>query len=298
MNRLLAADSPTEADQQRFVEAADLSLRFANTAIAASPRNPEYRALLAGIFSNYAIVGIEGALERSQTALTEAAALDPKNPSYALMEARMAASRGDTEAARTAVTKALQQKRNFTEALFLLAQLDIAEGNVLAAIDTTRTIITLEPQNPARYYQLGILHTAAEQTDEALVAYQVALTLDPGFANARYLRALLLIDLREVELALQDLRLVAETNSENAELMSLISTLESGELPVVETVSDELVDELSRSGDGAPDTDLVIPLNTVPNQQSEEVLELTPAATQEAVTTEGEASEAEETVEE
>lgn len=295
MNRLLATDSPTEADQQRFIEAADLSLRFTYTAITASPRNPEYRALLAGIFSNYAIVGIEGALERSQTALTEASALDPKNPSYALMEARMAVSRGDTESARTAVTKALQQKRNFTEALFLLAQLDIADGNVLAAIDTTRTIITLEPQNPARHYQLGILHTAAEQTDEALSAYQVALTLDPGFANARYLRALLLIDLQEVELALQDLRLVAQTNSENAELMSLISTLESGELPVVETVSDDLVDELSRSGDGAPDTDLVTPLNSVPNQESEEVIELTPV--QEEVIAD-EVSGEEETVEE
>jgi tetratricopeptide (TPR) repeat protein len=286
MNRLLAVAEPVEADQQRFVVAAEQALLFTNAAIASSPHNPTYQALLATIFNNYAVVGVVGALERSQTALTEAAALDPKNPLYALMRARMAAQRGDVEAARSAVTQALQQRRNFTEALFLLTEIDIAAGDVPAAIETTRTIITLEPQNPARHYQLGILYTAAEQPSEALAAYQVALTLDPGFANARYLRALLLVDLQQIESALQDLRLVAQTNTDNEQLISLIAALESGEIPSVPTVSGELVDELSQPRDGATvnsDTDLVTPLNTVPSQTVEPVVELTPVESVDAV---------------
>lgn len=286
MNRLLAVVEPVEADQQRFVAAAQQALLFTNAAIASSPHNPTYQALLATIFNNYAVVGVDGALERSQTALAEASALDPKNPLYALMGAQMAVARGDAEAARSAVTQALQQRRNFTEALFLLTQIDIAAGDVPAAIATTRTIITLEPQNPARYYQLGILYAAAEQPSDALAAYQDALTLDPGFANARYLRALLLVDLQQIESALQDLRLVAQTNADNEQLISLIAALESGEVPSVPTVSSELVDELSQPSEGAPvtsDTDLITPLNTVPSQTVEPAVEPTPAEPTDAV---------------
>jgi len=268
MNRLLGVNDPTEADQQRFVEVAEQALLFTNSAIAASPHNPEYRLLQAFIFNNYAIAGIEEANERTQSALTEAVNLDPKNPSYALAEAQMAFARGDVESVRTAIGKALALKNNFTQALSLLSELDIAEGNVPAAIETAITIITLEPQNPARYYQLGILYTADDQTDQALAAYQAALTLDPGFANARYLQALLLVDQGQIEAALVDLRLVAQTNADNDELASLIAALESGDVPSRQTTASDLDEELLRTDQGsnvAPDTNLVTPLNTVSN---------------------------------
>ncbi len=278
MNRLLAITEPTEADQQRFVEVADLALRFATAAIDSAPENPEYRAILAGIYNNYALAGIDGALERSSEAMAEAKRLDPKKPLYAYMEAQMAASRGDVVVARSAVTAALQQKPNFAQALLLLAEIDIAEGNIEAAIATTRSILTLEPQNPARYYQLGILFTAAEQTDNALQAYGAALTLDPNFANARYLRALLLIDLGQTDLALDELRLVAQTNADNAQLLALINSIESGDLPDTSITPADLINdatpissESSVTSPVNPDTNLVTPLNTVSDPEIEEV---------------------------
>ena len=66
-----------------------------------------------------------------------------------------------------------------------MAELDIAEGNIPGAIEATRAILTLEPQNPARYYQLGILFTAAEQNENALQAYTAALTLSADIRRGR-----------------------------------------------------------------------------------------------------------------
>ena len=276
MNRLFAISEPTEVDQQRFVEVADLALRFASAAIDSAPENPEYYAILAGIYNNYALAGIEGALERSVESLEEARRLDPKKPSYSFMEAQMATARGDAEGARAAVTTALQQKSNFAQALLLLAELDIAEGNIEGAIATTRAIITLDPQNPARYYQLGVLFAAAEQVENALEAYSAALTIDPNFANARYLRALLLIDFGQSEQALADLRLVSQTNPKNTQLLTLISSLESGESLDTSVSSSDLINNAEPTSGSAgvtspvnPDTDLVTPLNTVSDRNVE-----------------------------
>ncbi|MFT5832110.1 MAG: tetratricopeptide (TPR) repeat protein [Candidatus Paceibacteria bacterium] len=277
MNRLFAIAEPTETDQQRFVEVADLALRFAAAAIQSAPENPEYHAILAGIYNNYALAGIEGALERSAESLAEAKRLDPKNPSYDFMSAQMSASRGDVDGARGSVTAALQQKPNFAQALLLLAELDIAAGDIPSAIEATRAILTLEPQNPARYYQLGILFAAAEQNENAVEAYSAAVSLDPNFANARYLRALLLIDLGQADQALDELRLVAETNVDNAQLLTLISSLESGDVPNTSVTPADLISGAEPVSDDSgvtspvnPDTDLVTPLNTVPEAESSE----------------------------
>lgn len=300
MNRLLAIPEPNEADQQRFVEVADLALRLATAAIDSAPENPEYHAILAGIYNNYALAGIEGALERSAESLAEAKRLDPRKPLYAFMEAQMAASRGDVVAARTAVTAALQQKPDFAQALLLLAEIDIAEGDIASAIETTRAILTLEPQNPARYYQLGILLTAAEDTDSALQAYGESLRLDPNFANARYLRALLLVDRGEVELALGELRIVAQTNADNTQLLALISSLESGDVPSTNMTPSDLINDATpvTSEDDVvtspvnPDTDLITPLNTVSNPETQELEVSAPV-----VESTGEIAESEETTE-
>lgn len=274
MNRLLSVQEPTDADRDRFLEVGGLAITFARAAIAAAPQNPEYHAILAGIYNNYSIVGEAQALDLAKSSLAEAVRLDPHNPTYALVEAQMAAARGDVVATRAALQTALTQKQNFTEALYLLAQLDIAEEDTEAAIATTRAIITLEPQNPTRYYQLGILLTADKQLDLATEAYQTALALDPGYANARYLLALLQVERGETEQALTELRIVEKTNPENEGLRNIIAALESGEYVNNASVVDPQVSEAAPAGNGSeitspvsPDTDLITPLNTVPTPE-------------------------------
>ena len=283
MNQLLTPPVSTEDFQERFRSASERGIFFSNAAILNAPEVPGHYLTLAAIFNNLAIAEVEGASGRAISSLRAAADLDPHKPLYSLIEAQMQAGRGNLGAARTAIMEALDKKSNYTEALHLLAQIDVAEGNTESAIETTLAILALEPNNPTRYYQLGILFTAVERVEDAMIAYNNALRLDPQHSNARYFRALLLIELDEVTAAIKELKIVQENNRDNELLKEIISQLEAGTIPSV-TGADDLevpVDERSPqqvdevvTSDLAPETDLITPLNASPEEAlTDEVIE-------------------------
>lgn len=295
LNALLNVAEPSEEQQQQFLTTAEQGLIFADQAVSIDYTNPDHHAVLAGIYSNLASAGIDGAQERAEASLAEAQRLDPLNPGYRLLAAQMAARIGDVEMARNEIGEALNLKRNYTEALYLSAQLDISEGNTESAISTTRSMITLEPNNATRYFQLGMLLSADEQFNEAVAAYQAAITIDPQYANARYMLALAHLRLDETEPALTQLRRVQETNAENESLNQLIQQIESGEsfsapdlgletpvndaAPTIETDEQVITDT-------DIDTDLITPVNAGGGSDAEEqpILDSVPENTAESET--------------
>jgi tetratricopeptide (TPR) repeat protein len=119
-----------------------------------------------------------------------------------------------------------------------------------------------------------VLRTADGNQDGALAAYDAALSLDPSFANARYLRALLHYERGDTEKALNDLRIVAETNTDNQELQNIISTIASGapltlpsatSTPVVSEVTPATDENGAVVSDAIPESDVVTPVNQVPD---------------------------------
>ncbi|MFT7644880.1 MAG: Flp pilus assembly protein TadD [Candidatus Paceibacteria bacterium] len=279
LSSLLAIQSPDQEQQQSFLKAAEQAIRFAEQALSEDITNPDNHAVLASVYGNLAIAGVDGAQERAESSLMKAASLDPLNPGYHLISAQLAARIGDLPSARKEITAALNLKNNYTEALYLSAQLDIGEGNVESAITTTRAIVTLEPNNPTRYFQLGVLLAANNDNLEAIEAYKVAISLNYYYANARYLLALIYLDTDQTENALEQLRAVLQTNTENQELSSLISQVENGEyvsspnksltVPVEEaSPSEGFADTVTTNSD--VDTDLVTPVNVISKTESEE----------------------------
>lgn len=279
LNAIINIPEPTEENQQQFITAAEQASVFAQQAVQADPTSPDNHAVLAGVYSNLAAAGFEGARERAEASLATARELDPFNPAYRLLAAQTAIRTGDVERAREEIIAALQLKRNYTQALYLATQLDISEGNVESAIATTQAIINLEPNNPTRYFQLGILLSSNENTSGAIAAFQAAIARDPGYANARYFLALAYVNNDQPDLALAELEIVQQTNQENAELAALIAQIRSGELvsvpntgidaPVNEAAVEPGVNTTVPEGQ-ALDTDLVTPVNTVPAADEDE----------------------------
>lgn len=271
---LLGVQNPSEEQQKTFLAAAELALVAAEEAVQGDPSDPDNHALLAGVFSNLAVVGVPGAQGRVEKALAEAMRLDPLNPGYSLLLAQLAARTGDMELARTEITKSLERKRNFTPAMYLSAQLDISEGNTEAAIATTRSIITLEPRNPTRYFQLGVLLSATNDLPGAIAAYTMAINLDPQYANARYLLALAYLNSNQTAAAQEQLKVVLETNKDNQPLIDLMAQVDSGkyvipsqqqfEAPIEESSGEENAG--ITTGDVA--SDLVTPVNTIPENNT------------------------------
>lgn len=280
MNSLLSLESPTAEQQQAFQTAAVNGVNAAQLAVDTDKTDPQNWSTLGAVYSILAASGVEGAKERAAEAFGKAREYDPTNPSYALLEAQLSSRIGDVEAARVSAIAAIQLKQNYTDALFFLTQLDIAEGKVEDAITTTRAIISLEPSNPARYYQLGVLESSAANVDNAITAFTQAVALDGNYANARYFLALAYIQKENSAAALEQLEVVLELNPGNLDVAALIAQVKSGEVfDVAPEVLSEQIPEAPVVSDGAdgvvstqtPDTPLVSSVNTATENQQEEV---------------------------
>lgn len=276
MNTLVAIATPTEADQLQFKNASVNGVNAAQQAIEIDAQEPANWSVLGGIYGVLAFVNVEGAKDRALEAFAKSRELNPKNPLPYLESAIVEARSQNYEGARGYIEQAIALKPNFTEAFYILSQLEIAKGNVEGAIKSTLAVISLEPQNPARYYQLGILENSRQNLDGAIAAFEQAIVFDQNYANAHYLLALAYDEKGRSKEALAQLEAVLNLNPGNADVTTLIATIkDEGSLArlrasvnkTVETVkeSSPVTDENGTvSLQQESDTSLVTPVNTVP----------------------------------
>lgn len=276
---LAAKANPTAADTQRFGAILTASLESSSAAIAQRRSDARNWRVRGDIYSVLATAKIEGAYDRAVSDYNEARVRDPQNPYYDAQGAILAMSKDDAASARAALAEALKKKPNYTDALILLSQMDIAAGNIDEAIKSTEALISLESTNPGRYYQLGVLLSAKGSRDMAISAFSQAVALNPQYANARYLRAIEVLATGDKDTALAELAIVRDLNPDNAVVTDLIGKIERNEVtadtikngqtnsvsePAPETTTDGEVTTVST----APDTDLLTPINTVPTTAS------------------------------
>jgi len=255
-------------------------INAALTAVESDPANSVYLSTLGSIYSVLAGAAVEGAQDRAREAFAKARENDPVNPLYVLLEAQLNSRVGDLEGARTKAQEAIALKPDYTDALFFLTQIDIAEGKTADAIATTEAIISIEPNNPARYYQLGVLHSAAGNIDASIMAFERAVQLDANYANARYFLALAYAQKGNTEGAIKQLQVVLDLNPNNAEIAALLERLRSGEPLEVnpsEAAQVSEPDPVNAEDDAVtttedPDTSLISPVNPI-GEESEEAEE-------------------------
>jgi tetratricopeptide (TPR) repeat protein len=271
LNQLLALPEPSEAEQQEFQALVTNTVEVATENVERPNSEALDWLLLGDAFQVLTALAIEGASDRALEAYEQAKTLDPLSPLYDLRRARIFAQRNDIESARTAGQAALQQKANYVEALVFLTELEIATGNVTPAIQSVRSLIAIEPRNPRLYYQLGVLLLADQDATTALNAFTDALALDPVFANARYVRALILAEQGNRSEALTELRTLLADNQDNDTLRATITLIEDETatiraLDLITPVAENqpTIDQDTVLSTEAPDTDLLTPVNQLP----------------------------------
>jgi tetratricopeptide (TPR) repeat protein len=274
--RLLAANqSPTPAETERF--RALLTAAIESSSVAIEERGSDARnwAIRGDVYTVLASAQVEGAYDRAMADYNEAKLRDPNNPYYDLQMAVLELSRNNNDGVRSGIAAALAKKPNYTDALMFLTELDIAAGNIDEAIRSTESLIAIESTNPGRYYQLGVLYSAKANREMAVAAFTAAIELNPQYANARYLRALEYLALGNTEAAVTELAVVRDLNPDNAAVSGLIGQIERGEVtpetitgqqstPVAEPSSVTTTEGDVTTAETAPDTDLLTPVNTVP----------------------------------
>jgi tetratricopeptide (TPR) repeat protein len=225
----LQVDSEEGADQTASQEkvrtALSATLSNAIRATTLHPSNYRNWLQLASIYSQIAPLGIEGSKENADRAFAKATELNPSNPSIPLAKARLALTGEDVATARTYIAEALALKPNYTEAHYLRAQIEIAEGNTEKAIESTEAAALLNPNNAALLFQLGVLQYNAEEFEKAQVVLERAVVLNRSYANALYFLGLTYNQLGNQEGALAAFSEVARLNPENEEVAQIVVEL-------------------------------------------------------------------------
>jgi tetratricopeptide (TPR) repeat protein len=281
LNDILTIPNPTEADQAEFRQVVRDGIAVGEEARNLDPLDPENWALLGNMYSVLMGSDIDGVYEKAKEALVRSRELNPRNPLPVLNLSVLEGRAGNYDAARSYVNEAIALRPNFTEAFYYLSQIDIVTGNVEGAVRATLSIITLEPENPVRYYQLGVLEAARQNVEGAIAAFEYAVRLDPNYANAHYLLALAYDEEGRSDDARRSLERVSELNPDNAEIRTLLESLQTnGRITVPNPPSQETAPVSESSGvtnengtvttEGAPGTPLVTPVNTIPEDETTE----------------------------
>jgi tetratricopeptide (TPR) repeat protein len=286
INAYAAVGELTQVQQQELDASVRTAITAARIAVEKDPTDSLSWSTLGSIWSMLAGASVEGTAEQAAEAFSKARSFDANNPLYPLLQAQLHSRQGDLQGARVAAEEAIRLKSNFADALMFLTQIDIAEGKTDAAITNTQAVVSLEPNNPARYYQLGVLYAASGKVDLGIDAFEQAVRLDTNYANARYQLALLLASQNNVKEAVEHLQVVLGLNPGNAEIQNLITRLESGEPlqnilggaavggGVVEPERVTAVDDAVTTTED-PETSLIAPVNVVNTPNTETTQEET-----------------------
>jgi tetratricopeptide (TPR) repeat protein len=276
----------TEANQQQlqqeFNQLVSEGIALTQQAIAIDGTNPDNQILLANFYSLLDPATFEDITGRIEEIFKRTKELDPRNPLHLVLLSQHKARVNKLDETRSLLLEALALKNDYTDALYLLSQLDIQQGNIDSALAFTRSIISIEPNNPTRYFQLGLLLAADQQLQPAAEAFETAVVLGGTYANARYFLALTYLDLGREADALTQLRLVLETNEGNELVKNLISQIESGTYVKPQNITSvPVVNENEVSQEGGvttttevPNTDIVTPLNRTGGDNSTEEAEI------------------------
>ncbi len=152
----------------------------------------------------------------------------PTNPFITLKLAQVEATQGSLETAQVLANKALEQKSDFTPAIFFLAQIEASQGRLDQAIERVKAAVLVAPGDPGVLFQLGFLQYRNKEYKSARDTLAQAVQLAPNYANAKYFLGLSLDRLGETAEALGEFKEILALNPGNSEITQIIENLENG----------------------------------------------------------------------
>lgn len=203
------------------------------SAIAIDDKNYQNWTMIGRVYGSVVPLGVEGAYESAKRSYEEALLLNPNNPAIFLTLARLELARdpNNIDGAKEFINKALEKKGNYTEAIFLLSQLEIQAGNIESAIRSVEAVVVIEPNNPVFFFQLGLLQSNVGDNEKAIVALEQAVALNPQYSNARYFLGLGYFNTGRVEEAIGQFSVVSDLNPDNEDVKAILENLRVGNDP-------------------------------------------------------------------
>jgi len=256
MDSLLNTETNTPADAIRaqFQNILGATLGYSEEAIKINPTNYQNWTERGRVYEAVVPLNISGAYDAARTTYEEALKYNPHNPSIYLMIGRLEYTKGDNVKAKEYITKALAEKNNYTDAIFLLSQIQIKDGDLKSAIASVEAASALSPNDPSVFFQLGLLKYNNNDFKGAAVALEQAVALSPVYANAKYFLGLSYNKLGRNKEAIAEFDDLKKTNPDNKEIELILSNLNAGKAPVNSNPAKDTKPPLQEKGTGKTKT--------------------------------------------
>lgn len=186
---------------------------------------------LARVADVAASLKVANAYENSRGAYIEALKYNPANPAIYLSLAKLDAVNGKIDEAKQNIQRSLILKQDYTDAVFLLSQIQTQNGEIANAIESTKVATQIEPSNSTLFFQLGILYYNNKDYKNAVEALSKAVSLNGQYANARYFLGLAYARLNDDKNAITQFEELVKTNPDNQEVALILSNLKLGKSP-------------------------------------------------------------------
>ncbi|MCR4310985.1 MAG: tetratricopeptide repeat protein [Candidatus Taylorbacteria bacterium] len=234
MSNLLAQDSKSISQDDflaKFQGLFKTTLSYAEQAVSIDQADYKNWVSLGQVYEAVVPLKVANAYESADAAYQRGLALNPKSPAILLTLGRLEFAHEDNVKAKEYIVKALQMKNNYTDAIFLLAQIQIQEGNLKDAISSVEAAAILAPNDSGTFFQLGLLRYNDKNYVGAASALKQAVALNPQYANAKYFLGLSYYMIGDKAGAVKEFTDLQKTNPDNTEIALILKNLNEGKDP-------------------------------------------------------------------
>ncbi len=246
MNELVAQNKPPEEVKDKLEKYLSESVKDAIEATKLDENDYQNWLNLGNVYKSLVPVGVGGAIDNAMTSYDKVLELRPVSPNVYYVKAVLERARGNNKKAREYVEKAISLRNQYTEAIFLLAQIQVEENDIENAISSVKAITMFNPDNAVAYFQLGLLHYASDDFKTAVQDFNKAVEINPEYANARYFLGLAYWRLGDSTESLKQFKEVKKTNPNNVEVANIIKNLEHGKNPFEDLTGDLDIKDLGK----------------------------------------------------
>lgn len=232
INRLLS--TLKEADQasiDTLKSYLEVGILNAQNAIKLDSLNYQNYITQARVYESVIPVRVTGAYENAMKSYASASSLNPLNPSIYLLAARLEVAMKKLPEAKQFIGRSLQAKNNYSDAIFLLSQIQVSENSIKDAITSLLVLAQLNPQDPTIFFQLGLLYYNQGDNVNTGLALSKAIDLSPEYSNARYFLGLALARLGKYKEAQAQFEEILKFNPDNTEVANILTSLRAGRSP-------------------------------------------------------------------
>lgn len=231
LGQIANGSDSSQAAQQKFLAVASTTAAHAKVLLDAYPNDYRSYNTAARIYDLLASVKIQGAYQNAEALYQKALAYNPSAPNITLALARLEASQNKIDLTQKYLTQTLTLKPNYTDAILLVVQLNVANNDIPNAIRAATAAAQTAPGVAPIWFELGLLYYTSGDTKSAVQPLETAIKVAPDYANAKYFLGLSYHAQKRTADAVKLFEDLVRTNPDSAEAKLILANMQAGKAP-------------------------------------------------------------------